>query len=410
VAFSPKDWSFELRQAVLSADNFFSLSVIFESWIPGFFSMNNQVSAKPSLTLPPAIFAAVAPESYFHAHLLLPKPVRANGRTPLLFRSPQFNLHSLTHANGSAIVRTGGTSVVCGVRAEILLAADVDTELKNRRDYHEDDDAEQDGGEDVIQRLGLLVPNVEMATGCAPGFLPGQAPSRESQTLSERLRLVLGDRDLLAADQFRIWEDLKTADSTESDSSDESMSSSSSSSERESKRLLRGLWTLYIDIVVISHDGNIFDAALASVMAALSSTLLPHAYWDADSESILCSPLRSLASVLRLNYLLFSTSFRVFSVTGDDFASRMKDADTTGRRSESWMIADPDLKEEDICSETLTVVLKGIDSEGDGIIAIIEKNGGAHISLEEMESMSQLAESRWRDWETGLKHALSSTQ
>jgi len=132
-------------------------------------------SATPqsSLSFPRDTFAKLSPHPYLLAHLQpstsSSKPSRANGRSPTQFRPPHINNGSLTHAEGSTVVRIGDTTVVCGVRGEILLASDVGgyrASLKSSRPGH-----------DEARELDLLVPNIELATGCSPAFMPGQPPS-----------------------------------------------------------------------------------------------------------------------------------------------------------------------------------------------------------------------------------------
>jgi exosome complex RNA-binding protein Rrp42 (RNase PH superfamily) len=58
----------------------------------------------------------------------------------------------------------------------------------------------------------------------------------------------------------------------------------------DSEGEIKAYWVLYLDIVCISLDGNIFDTAWASIVAGLRSTRLPRAFWDADREQVMCNP------------------------------------------------------------------------------------------------------------------------
>ncbi|KAK3059291.1 hypothetical protein LTS18_011202, partial [Coniosporium uncinatum] len=83
-------------------------------------------SAPPeALSFPPALFATLSPSPFLLAHLSSKSQIRANGRSPSTFRKPVINTNSLSHCNGSAVVRAGDTACVCGIRAEILRASDV---------------------------------------------------------------------------------------------------------------------------------------------------------------------------------------------------------------------------------------------------------------------------------------------
>ena len=87
--------------------------------------MADGAETTPGLSFPRETFAKLAPGPFLRAHLKQKTPIRANGRSPSEFRTPAINMGSLTHSNGSAVVRVGDTAVVCGVRGEILLASDM---------------------------------------------------------------------------------------------------------------------------------------------------------------------------------------------------------------------------------------------------------------------------------------------
>ena len=48
-------------------------------------------------------------------------------------------------------------------------------------------------------------------------------------------------------------------------------------------------WVLYIDVLCLDHDGNLRDASIAAVMAALNSLKLPEVEYDADMDQIVVS-------------------------------------------------------------------------------------------------------------------------
>ena len=114
--------------------------------------MANGTAAPPGLAFSQETFAKLTPGPFLQAHLKQPEPIRPNGRSLDEFRTPTINTGSLSHCNGSAVVRLGDTAVVCGVRAELLLASDIP---------HPPSEDTSDA--DSIERLGLLVPNVELS-------------------------------------------------------------------------------------------------------------------------------------------------------------------------------------------------------------------------------------------------------
>ena len=162
-------------------------------------------TAQPTLSFPRETFAKLSPHPYLLAHLqpissALPA-TRANGRSPKQFRTPHLNNGSLTHAEGSAVVRIGDTTVVCGVRGEILLASNVAGYRVDRPSTA----PSAKPGYNEAKELDLLVPNIELATGCSPTFMPGQPPSTLAQSLSTRVYSLLHSSQLVDEENLRIW-------------------------------------------------------------------------------------------------------------------------------------------------------------------------------------------------------------
>lgn len=324
----------------------------------------------PALTFPRPIFAAVSPHPFLQAHLSASKTaVRANGRAAHEFRAPGVNTGSLTHCNGSAVVRLGNTSVVCGVRAEILREEDtpgtaspaaVDADGAIDGAETEDEDTE----DNQVEQLRLLVPNVELSTGSTPAHIPGNAPSSFAQSLITRIRTLLHSTHLLRPADLRIT----YTPSTNPDDPD---------SPPETQ--IKGYWVLYLDVFFISIDGNAFDAAWLALLAALKNTKIPHAYFDEEYEGILCSDDANEARSLRLRGLPVPSSFAVFEGRGEG----------EGETGTEWVLSDPDAFEEGICRETVTVT---VDS---GVIRRVEKSGGGVVGRETMKGLVRRAVERW---------------
>jgi exosome complex component RRP43 len=328
--------------------------------------MANGANTAPSLSFPRETFAKLTPGPFLHAHLKAPHTVRPNGRRPEEARKPQVNCGSLTHSNGSAVVRLGDTAVVCGVRAEILVASDIP--------HAPSDDIDDD---DLIEELGILVPNLELSTGCSPAHLPGNPPGLQAQALSYRILSLLHSANLLSPKNLRIP---YTEPSAGTEVPDEGP-----------KTTVKAYWTLYIDILCIALDGNAFDAAWFAVMAALRDTVLPKAWWDPDREMILCSPLAVDCYRLQLNALPIASTFAVCST-----ASPLKKSDQTV----TWILSDPDGFEEDVCKETLTIVTAG--TKGGAGVLMVEKGGGSQIGRSLFAECAQLAMKKSLEWEAAL--------
>lgn len=324
-------------------------------------------ASAPGLSFPRETFAKLTPKPFLHAHLKQPDPVRANGRAPTEARSHTINTGSLTHTNGSAVVRRGDTAVVCGVRAEVLLASDIP--------HPPDEDAKSSN---LAETLGLLVPNVELSTGCSPAHLPGNPPGTLAQSLSHRVMALLYNSNMIDPSALHIQ---YTEPQTDEDLPDE-----------EPKVVTKAYWTLYIDILCIALDGNAFDTIWTAVLAALRDTVLPAAWWDPDREMVLCSPQAARATRLELGLLPMASTFAVFST-----ASPLK-----GRAgSQHWVLVDPDSFEEDTCEEMLAIA--STHENGASTLLRLEKTGGTVVGYELIAECLRLAEERFKEWRRALE-------
>ncbi|GCB21543.1 exosome complex component rrp43 [Aspergillus awamori] len=394
-------------------------------------------SAPPSLTLPPSQFARLQPHAYLLAHLSPPASsnqpsIRANGRAPSQFRVTSANTGSLTHTNGSAVVRVGDTTAVCGVRAEILPTADIASwsvsqsssstnkrrKLAGQTEQSNEDDAEVEDPEDEthIQQLNLLVPNLSLSTGCAPGFVPGAPPSALAQSLSHKILNLLHSTKLVRAEDLRIWyqppslgpEDLERHNESEQMDVDVERGE-----EVGKEKEIKAFWVLYIDIMIISLAGNPFDAAWASVLAALRDTKLPRAWWDVDNEMVVCSDAVSESQKLSLRGLPVASSFCVFEADAAagwraviiPDAEEEKNIEESARRGiqRRWILADPDGYEEGLSQERVCIVVdKEQGGKGKTVIQNMEKNGGWAVDGKELKALVDISAQRWEQ----LKHIL----
>lgn len=270
------------------------------------------------------------------------------------------------------MVRIGDTTVVCGIRGEILLAGNV-------AEYRVDKSSAAPSarpGYNEPKELDLLVPNIELATGCSPAFLPGQPPTTLAQSLSTRIYSLLHSSGLINGEELRIW--YQPPDLSDQDKMDED---DAEPIEPE----VKAFWTLYIDILFISLDGNPFDAAWAAVVSALRNVRLPKAYWDPDREMILCEDTLSESKKLQLKGLPLAVTMLVFRAREQE----------QGRDKKHWVLVDPDAFEEGLCDESVTVV---VDCEGGKTqILGLSKAGGTVVGRVEMKELVGLAEQRWSE-------------
>lgn len=272
------------------------------------------------------------------------------------------------------MVRIGDTTVVCGIRGEILLASSVGR-------YRADKSSKPDEYNEA-KELDLLVPNIELATGCSPAFLPGQPPSTVAQSLSTRVYSLLHSSRLINSEELKIWHqppDLGDQDRMDDEGQDS----------RDPE--VKAFWTLYIDILFISLDGNPFDAAWAAVVSALNNVRLPRAYWDPDREMIICEDSVAESRSLALNGIPVAVTALVFRAKEQAQATDVK----------HWILLDPDTFEEGLCDESVTVVVDC--STGQTKMLGTSKLGGTIVGMKEMREIVSLAEARWNSLSKLLK-------
>ncbi|EFQ98339.1 3' exoribonuclease [Nannizzia gypsea CBS 118893] len=393
-------------------------------------------SPVPAFSISPAHLAQLQPHTYTLAHLQ-PSPsssrpsVRINGRTDAQFRPASVSTGSLTHTNGSAVVRMGDTAAVCGVRAEILHTDDIASwkvtsdstsrstkrrKTENTGTISEPDLAidNQDDNSD-IQSFNLLVPNLSLSTGCSPSIFASAPPTALAQSLSQQLLSLLHSSNLVCAEDLRIWytpDPVKTPQNASDDiEMDDGGDNSVQATAKEPE--VKAFWTLYIDVLMVSLAGNPFDVAWTAVVAALRNTKLPKAWWDLESERVLCSDRVSEARGLRLRGMPISSSFCVFEAHGMDDWRRVflpfdqqkgkgkklgsptsNDVDET---YDKWVLADPDAFEESLCPERVCIVVDLTSPKSLVKIVKLEKNGGFYVGKEEMKEIVNLATSRWNE-------------
>lgn len=339
-------------------------------------------------TFPRSTFAKLSPHPFLLANLAPTDnshpPARTNGRAQTESRVVNVNTGSLSHAQGSAVVRCGDTTVICGVRAEILPVASI----PNYRALEDDAGtlaAGTERGRRELRDYDLLVPNIELATGCAPQFLPGVPPSTLAQTLSSRVYSLLHASHLLSVDDLRIVHTPATR-SSRPDDGDEAMEEEEDDDDDSKKPETKAFWTLFIDVLFISFDGNPFDVAWTAVLAALRDTKLPAAKWDEDREMVLCSrqaPAKPLGV----------SGFPV-ACTAAVVRRRRDDPDVAG--DQYWVLVDPDRSEEELCDEFVSVVVDSEGGDGTKILSLL-KLGGTSAGMEFINRLVTVAEGRWKE-------------
>jgi len=202
-----------------------------------------------------SIFQRLHPRVYLERFIA--ENIRPDGRKFDAWRGVSLNVGSISTADGSALVRLGDTTIVCGVKAEIA-EPELDCETQ-----------------------GFLVPNLDLPAICSPRFRPGP-PTEEAQVLSNRLNEVLVTSDIVPLSSLCIHPG-------------------------------KSAWVLYVDATCINYDGNAFDAALIAMVAALRNTCLPKATYNEETGRTTCS--RKTKTPLEIKHNPISMSFGIFNST-----------------------------------------------------------------------------------------------
>lgn len=288
---------------------------------------------------------------------------------------------------------------MCGIRPEILLVDNIadyqprkDVSVGERRSLSEEQSRRRRREDaDEMGRLNLLVPNVDLATGCSPAHLPGGPPSALAQTLSQRVLTLLHTSQLIDLHKLRIWYRPSSSGSPNEMDTSTGDEGGYTNGTGKTKPEIKAFWTLYIDILFLSLDGNPFDAAWGSMMAALKDLRLPRAQWDADLEKVVCDgDATNFEQLMEDRVLSVPLSFGLINKDNGSEAGE-----------EKWILVDMDGFEEGICREGGTLVVKRGEKDPLEIVRI-EKVGGGGIGAGDMRKLFQLASERWHEWDTVL--------
>lgn len=296
------------------------------------------------------------------------------------------------------MVKIGATTVVCGVRAEILPVSEIpnfrvtktsspyiSTAPAVQDDRYQDKDQEEEYS--ALRLYNLVVPNIELGTGCSPKHPANAPPSVEAQSISQRLLSTLYSSQLVRTTDLEIFYTPPT------ETKDIELGITGDPQ-------LKAYWTLYIDMMCISHGGSIFDAAWLALYAALKDVKLPKTWWDPDSERILCSADIGDARKLKLRGMPVSSSFGVY-------LPESLNANSSG--NDYWVLMDMDGFEEEVCEETGAVIVDATGKEKAPLIVRVEKNGGSTINVDQLTEISGFAERRWHQWKDVLDSTLIDT-
>ncbi|XP_057563065.1 exosome complex component RRP43 isoform X3 [Hippopotamus amphibius kiboko] len=200
-------------------------------------------------------FRTVEPLEYYRR--FLKENCRPDGRELGEFRTTTVNVGSIGTADGSALVKLGNTTVICGIKAEFG-APPTDAPDK-----------------------GYVVPNVDLSPLCSWRFRSGP-PGEEAQVASQFIADVIENSQIIHKEDLCICPG-KLA------------------------------WVLYCDLICLNHDGNILDACTFALLAALKNVQLPEV--TINEETALAEVNLKKKSYLNIRTHPVATSFAVFDDT-----------------------------------------------------------------------------------------------
>uniref|UniRef100_M4BB92 Ribosomal RNA-processing protein 43 n=1 Tax=Hyaloperonospora arabidopsidis (strain Emoy2) TaxID=559515 RepID=M4BB92_HYAAE len=251
-------------------------------------------------------FKRLFPAEY--ARKCLQSNVRVDGRSIEATRTAQLQTNVVHTAASSSLVKLGKTSVLTAIKLAVGTPAV----------------ATPDQGEIAIQ--------VHLTPLCSNRFSVGR-PSEEAQSIGSQLtRIVLGSRVV-------EMEDLSIAKG-------------------------QSTWKLMVDVFCVNHDGNVLDAALASVMAALQTLKLPATSIN-EADNVVSIVPDGDTMPLCVRFGAYATSFAVV---------------------DSTVLIDPTSEEEDLASAVLSIAFTT-----EGQICGVHKAGGTIVAPDVMQHCMQIA-------------------
>lgn len=232
---------------------------------------------------------------------LIEKGDRIDGRKFKDFRNIVIEKNIIAKAEGSASVKLGETHVIAGVK------------IGMGEPFSDTPDE------------GILVVNTEFTPMASPNFESGP-PGEDAVELSRVVDRGIRESKCIDVKKLCITEGEK-------------------------------VWSVFVDILIVNHHGNLIDAAALASIVALLNTKLP----KEEDGKIVRTPQKELPVVNK------PITVSVGKI-GNNF------------------ILDPSLPEEGALEAKLTIA-----SLEDGSICAIQKQGNGGLTIEELEKMADLS-------------------
>ncbi|KAI3854614.1 hypothetical protein MKX03_005210 [Papaver bracteatum] len=234
-------------------------------------------------------FRRLFPLRYYERHLL--ESVRPDARPLGTSRTTSVSLGAVSSADGSALVKIGSTIMLAAVKMEVMTPS-------------------SDSPDE-----GCLAIEFHMPPVCSPLVRPGR-PAEPAPVISKQLSDVVLSSGMINLKELSLISG-------------------------------KAAWMAYLDIYCLDADGSLFDAALLSAVAALSSLCIPVVSVNDEGRVIALSagnkdkktvnePLNKEKRKLTLSCIPFSLTCILHK---------------------KYILADPNSEEESIMETLVTVVL-----------------------------------------------------
>ncbi len=237
---------------------------------------------------------------------IIKKGVRPDGRGLEDFRQLVIITNYLPKAEGSALVKLGETQVLVGIKL------DVGTPYSDTPDE------------------GVIIVSAEFVPTASPAFEPGP-PDENAIELARVIDRVIRECGTIDLGQLVLIPGKK-------------------------------VWTVWIDIYVLDHDGNLIDASAIATLAALLTTKIPKAEVVGDQV------------IVDKNVYVGNLPIKRKALT------------VTLGKVNDVLIVDPTLEEEFVISSKLVV---GVTE--DGLIAGLQKSGMGYLGVDEVNKALNIA-------------------
>ncbi|XP_046655635.1 exosome complex component RRP43-like [Daphnia pulicaria] len=164
----------------------------------------------------------------------LDRKSRPDGRKLLEFRKMTLNAGSIGTADGSAIVKCGNTTVICGIKAE-LAAPEREEPSK-----------------------GFIIPNVTLPSLCSSQIKSGP-PGETAQAATQFIAELVNNNIIMDLETLCI-------------------------------KVSKWAWVLHCDLLCINLDGSLLDACVMALVAALKNLKLPIVSYDEEMDKLVSNP------------------------------------------------------------------------------------------------------------------------